>query len=295
MPVHTTKPTARVVLDSWVVSQIWLDSDSNESSQSRVGRENQGYESSQSRVTLIVIWVRVESTGYCLIQTWVNDFSRRKRQDLAVICNFTEKVPTYSYIRPQPPPPPLNNFSQIRQNVMSRESDLTQLWLKWVESECWVRLVNLGFGLSRSWVRLANLGFELSRNWVTWIVIWVRVESARKNESSTTLLTAEPAASAAEPQRVGRADETQSGGRACRRKTASPRLRLSTKLCDRTGKRMYRIYNVTLLTGFEGYKLGRSLMSCLPTKHSTFSWNVPFFHSSWLSIFPSQSLAKALN
>ena len=96
----------RVVLDSWVVSQIWLDSDSNESSQSRVGRENQGYESSQSRVTLIVIWVRVESTGYCLSQSWVNDFSRRKRQDLAVICNFAEKEPTYSYIRPHPPPPP---------------------------------------------------------------------------------------------------------------------------------------------------------------------------------------------
>ena len=38
--------TARVVLDSWVVSQIWLDSDSNESSQSRVGREIPGYESS---------------------------------------------------------------------------------------------------------------------------------------------------------------------------------------------------------------------------------------------------------
>ena len=32
-----------------------LNSDSNESSQSRVGRENQGYESSQSRITLIVI------------------------------------------------------------------------------------------------------------------------------------------------------------------------------------------------------------------------------------------------
>ena len=30
---------------------IWLDSDSNESSQSWVGHENQGYESSQSRIT----------------------------------------------------------------------------------------------------------------------------------------------------------------------------------------------------------------------------------------------------
>ena len=96
---------SRVVPDSWVLSQIWLDSDSNESSQSRVGRENQGYESSQSRITLIVIWVRVESTGYCLSQSWVTDFSKRKRQDLAIICNFTEmNQPTATFDRTPPPP-----------------------------------------------------------------------------------------------------------------------------------------------------------------------------------------------
>ena len=64
---------------------------------------------------------------------------------------------------------------------------VSQIWLNSDSNELsqsWVRLVNLGFELSRSWVRLANLGFELSRSWVTWIVIWVRVESARKNESS---------------------------------------------------------------------------------------------------------------
>ena len=66
---------SRVVLDSWVVSQILLDSDSNESSQSWVSYENQGYESSQSWITLIVIWVRVESTGYCLSQSCITDFS----------------------------------------------------------------------------------------------------------------------------------------------------------------------------------------------------------------------------
>ena len=155
----------RVVLDSWVVSQIWLDSDSNESSQSRVGSENQGYESSQSRVTLIVIWVRVEWTGYCLSQRWVNDFSRRKRQDIAVICNFTEKEPTYSYIRPHPPPPGQQRFPK-----------LGKMW--WVVSQIWLN--SDSNELSQSWVRLVILGFELSRSWVTWIVIWVRVESARK-------------------------------------------------------------------------------------------------------------------
>ena len=103
-------PKSRVVLDSWVVSQIWLDSDSTELSQSWVGRENPGYESSQSRIMLIVIWVRVESTGYCLSQSCVTDFSKRKRQDLAIICNFTEKEPTYSYIRPHSPPLPVNNI-----------------------------------------------------------------------------------------------------------------------------------------------------------------------------------------
>ena len=109
--VSNNEVVIRVVLDSWVVSQIWLDSDSNESNQSRVGRENPGYESSQSRITLIVMWVRIESTGYCLSRSWVTDFSKRKRQDLAIICNFTEKEPTCSYIRPHPPPPVMvNNF-----------------------------------------------------------------------------------------------------------------------------------------------------------------------------------------
>ena len=69
---------SRVLLDSWVVSQIWLDSDSNESSQSWVSYENQGYESSQSWVTLIVIWVRVKSTGYCLSQSCITDFPEEK-------------------------------------------------------------------------------------------------------------------------------------------------------------------------------------------------------------------------
>ena len=175
------------MLDSWVVSQIWLDSDSNELSQSRVGRENPGYESSQSRITLIVIWVRVESTGYCLSQSWVTDFSKRKRQDLAIICNFTEKEPTYSYIRPHPPPPGQQLFPKLRNMWWV----VSQIWLNSDSNELsqsWVRLVNLGFELSRSWIRLANLGFELSRSWVTWIFIWVRVESVRKNESSTTLI-----------------------------------------------------------------------------------------------------------
>ena len=94
---------ARVVLDSWVVSQIWLDSDSNESSQSRVGRENQGYESSQSRVTLIVIWVRVESTGYCLSQTWVNDWGENVKILQLSVTLQRKCQPTATFDRTPPP------------------------------------------------------------------------------------------------------------------------------------------------------------------------------------------------
>ena len=58
----------------------WVESELNQGrvESFRVGRENQGYESSQSGITLIVIWVRVESTGYCLSQSWVADFSKEK-------------------------------------------------------------------------------------------------------------------------------------------------------------------------------------------------------------------------
>ena len=70
LKTDSLRPLSMDVLDSWAVSQTWLDFDSNESSQSRVGRENQEHESSQRRITLIVIWVRVESTGYCLSQSW---------------------------------------------------------------------------------------------------------------------------------------------------------------------------------------------------------------------------------
>ena len=155
--------------------------------ESRVGRENPGYESSQSRITLIVIWVRIWVSWILLeSKSWVTDCSKRKHQDLAIICNFTEKEATYSYIRPHPPPgqrlfPKLHKIWWV----------VSQIWLNSDSNELsqsWVRLVNLGFELSRSWVRLANLGFELSRSWVTWIVIWVRVESVRKNESSTPLV-----------------------------------------------------------------------------------------------------------
>ena len=92
-------------------------------------------------------------------------------------------------IRPHPPPPPPRSttFGQIRQNVISLESDLTYLWLKWVESE--LSQVSK-FGI---WVEL-ELSIKKSK-----VLSWVRVESSEmshdsesnqteKSESSTTLL-----------------------------------------------------------------------------------------------------------
>ena len=74
-------------------SRIWVESDSNHADRHL----------SQSWVNWIL-----------LSQSWVTDFSKRKRQDLTIICNFTEmNQPTATFDR-TPSLPPVNNFSQIR-------------------------------------------------------------------------------------------------------------------------------------------------------------------------------------
>ena len=154
----------RVVLDSWVVSQIWLDSDSNESSQSWVSYENQGYESSQSWVTLIVIWVRVESTGYCLSQSCITDFSEEKTFKIwhLLVALQGKNQPTATFDRTPPPPP----GQQILAKLCKMWRVVSQIWLSSDSNE-----------LSRSWVRLANFEFELSRSWVNKKVkCWVESE-----------------------------------------------------------------------------------------------------------------------
>ena len=155
----------------------------------RVESRCSSFESELSQ--LDAAWVKVESMIF--------RGENVKISQLSVICNFTGKEPTYSYIRPHPPPrsttfPKLGKMWWVVSHIWlnSDSNELSQRWVRLVNlgfelSRSWVRLANLGFELSRSWVRLANLGFELSRSWVTWIVIWVRVESARENESSTTL------------------------------------------------------------------------------------------------------------
>ena len=126
-------------------------------------------ESESSRPWKSTIWVESEWShadrhlsqswaGYCLSQSWVTDFSKRKRQDLAIIYNLTEKEPTYSYIRP----PPLRSttfFPKLGKIwwVVTRESDLTQLWLKWVESEL-SQVSNFGFWVESELSQVSNFG-----------------------------------------------------------------------------------------------------------------------------------------
>ena len=125
--------TIRVVFDSWVVSQ-----DSNESSQIWVGSKHPGYDSSLSRITLIVIWVRVESTWYRLSQKWVHVFSEEKTVrilDLSIALQG-KNHPTF---RPYTPPPKPGQ----------------QLLVKLIKMWCVVSQVLLNPDsneLSRSWV-----------------------------------------------------------------------------------------------------------------------------------------------
>ena len=139
-------------------SRIWVESESNHAD-CHLCQSWVNWTLLESKLSqLDTAWVKVASTGHCLSQSWVTDFSKRKRQDLAIICNFTEKEPTYSYIRPHPPPPSQQVFAKLDK----RWWVVSQIWLNSESNELsqsWVRLVNLGFELSRSWVRLANLGF----------------------------------------------------------------------------------------------------------------------------------------
>ena len=167
----------RVVPDSWVVSQIWIDSDSNESSHSRVGRENQGYESRVSSR-----WSPFESelseldTIESKLSHWL--FWRETVKILHLSTALQSKNQPTVTIEP-PPPPRSTTFGQIRYIVMSCKSYLTQLWLKWV-SRSRVRLPNLEFELGRCRAKQEKWSVELSQSRITRIVAWVRVESARK-------------------------------------------------------------------------------------------------------------------
>ena len=69
-----------------------------------------------SRVRVESRWPSFESELSQLDTAWVQVeamiFRGENVKILQFICNFTEKEPTYSYIRPHPPPS--TTFSQIR-------------------------------------------------------------------------------------------------------------------------------------------------------------------------------------
>ena len=110
------RPLVRVVLDSWVVNQIWLDSDSNESSQSWVDRENQGTQPNPTQ--------RVESESNHadrhLSQSWVNllllesKLSRwfvwRENVKILYLSLALQRKSQLKATFDRPPPPPVNNF-----------------------------------------------------------------------------------------------------------------------------------------------------------------------------------------
>ena len=167
----------RVVPDSWVVSQIWIDSDSNESSYSRDGRENQGYESRVSS-----LWSPFESelseldTIESKLSHWLSWRETVKVLHLSTVLQ-RKNQPTVTI---QPPPPPVNNFWP---KLGISWWVVIHIWLNSDSSELSrsrVRLPNLEFELGRCRAKQEKWSVELSQSRITRIVTWVRVESARK-------------------------------------------------------------------------------------------------------------------
>ena len=89
--------------------ESWVKFESTLTQMSRVRVESAVKIKDMSRVRVESRWSSFESELSQLDTAWVNVesliFLKRKRRDLAFICNLTEP---YSYIRP--PPPPVNNF-----------------------------------------------------------------------------------------------------------------------------------------------------------------------------------------
>ena len=131
--------------ESWVKFDSTL---TNESSQSRVGRENQGPESSQSRITLIVTWVRVESTEYGWVKVESLIFLGRKRRDIVFVSTLQGKnQPTATFNRTPPPPPPVSNFcpNQVKCDESWVKFDSTLTQMSWVGVESGKQISDLSW------------------------------------------------------------------------------------------------------------------------------------------------------
>ena len=170
--------------------ESWVKFDSTLTQMSRVRVESAVKIQDMSRVRVESRWLSFESELSQLDTAWVKVESlifRRENVKILQLSVTLQRKNQHTVTFDRIPLPP---GQQLFPKLGKVWWVVSQIWLNSDSNELsqsWFRLVNLGFELSRSWVRLANLGFELSRSWVTWIVIWVRVESVRKNESSTTL------------------------------------------------------------------------------------------------------------
>ena len=166
------------------MSQIWLDSDSNESSQSRVGCENQGYEFesesnhadrhlSQSWVD----WILLEST----LRHW---FFLGENVEILHL-SITLQSPAATFDRP-PPPFFLPNQVKCDESWVRFDSTLAMSWVR-VESG----LVNFGFWVESELSQFSKFGIwvESEMNHLDCHMSQSRV-SPKKNESSTTLIAA---------------------------------------------------------------------------------------------------------
>ena len=80
------------LLDSWVMSQIWLDSDSNESS--RVESAVKIKDLSRVRVESRWLWFESELSqlGYCLSQIWVTDSVEEKTLIFQLCYNIPHRL-----------------------------------------------------------------------------------------------------------------------------------------------------------------------------------------------------------
>ena len=107
----------------------WVESELSRPWKSRIWVESESNHIDRPLSQSWVKWILLESK----MSHWFFWRENVNILDLSVDLQEKSNLQLHSYIHT--PPPRSTTFGQIRWNMMSRESDLTQLWLKSVESE----------------------------------------------------------------------------------------------------------------------------------------------------------------
>ena len=188
-----TKSMVSLVPGLCSTHESWVKFDSTLTQMSRVRVESAMKIKDMSRAWVESGWSSFESELSQLDTAWVKIesliFPKRNLKILHLFIALQGKSQPTATFDGTPPPPPSRErpLYQIRENVMSRESDLTQIWLKWVESELsgwpiwdlsWVGVESIKKSKVLSWVRVESA--ELSRE--------SESSQPEKSESSTTLI-----------------------------------------------------------------------------------------------------------